>query len=288
MISSMTGFAQGSSQGDWGALRCEIRAVNHRYLEPQFRLPEALRAIEPALRECLRARVGRGKLECSIFHQQASETVQIELDEPRVEQLLLCARRIGTLAGTSAAINPVDILGWPGVQTESKPHQEGLQEAAQALFEQVLGTFCETRRREGVVLGDLIRQRIDSIASACAGAREVVPQILAAQQERIRARIAEAGADLEERYLEGELVLLAQKMDVAEELDRLEAHLDEVLETLEADQGPCGRRLDFLMQELNREANTLGSKSQGIDSTRHAVDMKVLIEQMREQIQNIE
>lgn len=288
MINSMTGFAQGTCEGEWGVLRCEVRAVNHRYLEPQFRLPEALRSIEQNLREVLRQQIGRGKLECSFNHQPSSDSIQMLLDEARIQQIIRNAHRVAALANCRAEINPMDVLAAPGVQTEAKPDQAGLESAALALFREVLDNFSASRRREGAVLEGLIQQRVAALREACAGARVAVPEILAAQQERIRARIAEVGAELEERYLEGELVLLAQKMDVAEELDRLEAHLDEVLDTLQADRGPCGRRLDFLMQELNREANTLGSKSQGTESTRHSVDMKVLIEQMREQIQNIE
>ncbi len=288
MTSSMTAFAQGSAEREWGELRCEIRSVNHRYLEAQFRLPETLRHLEPALREQLRGSAGRGKIEVSLRFAPSSDEENLEIDLEQAGRIIRAAQRIGALAGEESALNPLEILRWPGVQKEAETDFDAVADTALDLFGQVLDDFLGFRLREGAALQALVLERVDQIREACRETRGVVPDIVENLRARILERLDEVDATLDESRLEGELVLMAQKMDVEEELDRLETHLDEVTQTLEDADGPCGRRLDFLMQELNREANTLASKSQGSESTRHAIDMKVLIEQMREQIQNIE
>ena len=289
MIRSMTAFSRREERADGATLSWEIRSVNHRYLEPGLRLPDSLRDVEPAVRESLRRRLSRGKVECTLRlgGQDAQAGGALTLNEPLLAEVVAVAQRIAGLAGPGAVINPVDILRWPGVAQAAEADSEALAARAIALFEATLDDFVAAREREGAELAALVHQRLDAILREVERVKAALPQILEAQRQKLRARVEEALAAPDRDRLEQELVLLAARMDVAEEIDRLVTHVGEVRRALK-EGGSVGRRLDFLMQELNREANTLGSKSVSADTTQASVEIKVLIEQMREQVQNIE
>ena len=288
MTSSMTAFARVQIQEDWGNLVWEIRSVNHRYLEPHLRLPDQMREIEPAMREALRKQLSRGKVECSLRYQLAETEKELTLNQSVLEKLKAAVSEVDDLFGTTAPVNPLEILQWSGVQTSEETEMAVVNKAALIAFSEAIVQLKAMRRREGEELEKFIDARLDSILVEVAGLRKLLPDLLENQRQKILDRLAEAKADLNPERLEQEMVLLAQKMDVDEELDRLEAHISEVRRTLSGKKGAVGRRLDFLMQELNREANTLSSKSINAGLTQTAVNFKVLIEQMREQIQNIE
>jgi len=284
----MTAFARADVSDDWGSISCEIRSVNHRYLETTLKLPEPLRDIENLCREKLRERLGRGKVELSMRLQLAdSRGERMEINEPLVRSLHYAASRIGSIAGQVATVDPLEILRWPGVVIAQAPDLEPVQLAAVALIDEAIDSLSAAREREGARLLPLLTDRLENLSKLVEIVRERMPATLERQQQSLRDRFAQASIELEADRLTQEMVLLAQKTDVAEELDRLEAHIEEVSSTLNRSE-PVGRRLDFLMQELNREANTLASKSIDKEQTRCAVDAKVLIEQMREQVQNIE
>lgn len=288
MIQSMTAFARETSQGDWGTLTWEIRSVNHRYLEPHFKLPENLREIEPGLREGLRKHLNRGKVECALRWQPAEQSGEgFDLNIELVKDINQAANQVNRILDNPAHLNALELLQWPGVMKTAQVDAAPLKTSALALFDQALKTLVATRKREGEQLKPLFDQRLDATSAIVAEVRGKLPEILAAQRENILARFEDAKLELDAARVEQEMVLLAQKTDVAEELDRLDAHVKEVRSVL-GKKGAIGRRLDFLMQELNREANTLSSKSIVTDTTNAAVELKVLIEQMREQIQNIE
>ncbi|SDH70654.1 TIGR00255 family protein [Pseudomonas benzenivorans] len=287
MIHSMTAFARAEQAGPNGTLSWELRSVNHRYLEPHLRLPEAFRDLEGAVREALRQGLSRGKVECTLRYAEDSAGKPLQVDRQRAAQLIAAAESVAGLIKQPAALNPLEVLGWPGVLVADAADPQALNQAALALFHQALDELKKGRSREGAELAKLLGERLDGILAEVAALRELVPQMLAAQRQKILDRCAEMQAELDPQRLEQELVLLAQKSDVAEELDRLSTHVGEVRRVLKAG-GQAGRRLDFLMQELNREANTLGSKAFDPRSTQAAVNLKVLIEQMREQVQNIE
>jgi uncharacterized protein (TIGR00255 family) len=287
MIRSMTAFARQSNQHDWGSLVWEIRSVNHRYLEPSFKLPESIRRLEGKLREKIRQQLNRGKVECSLRLQSAPGSSGMSVDVPLVKQLLSAAESIQQQMHKSTGINPLEILNWPGVLVETQTDEGKLAEHVLSSFQVALEQLVETREREGNTLSQFIEQRIESIQVIISAARQQMPAILDAQKQKTLGKLAELAADLDPARLEQETVILIQKADIDEELDRLDTHLIEVQRILKKG-GACGRRLDFLMQELNREANTLSSKSIITDTTQAAVELKVLIEQMREQIQNIE
>ena len=287
MIHSMTAFARAEQANANGTLSWELRSVNHRYLEPHLRLPESFRDLEGAIREALRNGLSRGKVECTLrfSDDNAGKALQVNLE--RAAQLVAAAESVAGLIKQPAALNPLEVLGWPGVLVADAADPQALNQSALALFTQALNELKNGREREGAELAKLLNERLDSILEQVAALRELVPQMLAGQRQKILDRCAEMQAELEPQRLEQELVLLAQKSDVAEELDRLSTHVNEVRRVLKTG-GQAGRRLDFLMQELNREANTLGSKAFDTRSTNAAVNLKVLIEQMREQVQNIE
>jgi uncharacterized protein (TIGR00255 family) len=290
MIRSMTAFARQASQQTWGSLIWEIRSVNHRYLEPGFKLPESMRRIENELRELLRRRITRGKLECTLRLQQdnGDQTAAISINEALLSQLIRASQTVQQqLPQPAAKLNPLELLQWPGVIINQQADSEQLCQLALQVFAQSLDQLLESRQREGAQLKQFIEQRLDAIAVITADVKQQLPQILQQQRQKLQQRLAELTADFDNDRLEQEMVLLAQKADVDEELDRLDAHLLEVRRVLKKGEA-CGRRLDFLMQELNREANTLSSKSIVSNTTQAAVELKVLIEQMREQIQNIE
>lgn len=288
MTSSMTAFARQQIEGDGGTLTWELRSVNHRYLEISLRLPENLRGLENAARERLRKRLRRGKVECQLrFHPGSASKRDLQLDEDMVRNVQAALQRIAELTERQADARAMDILRWPGVVQEQEEDSDTLHGQALALLAAALDDLVAHRDREGAALKAMLETRIESIRGIVAAVRDKLPDILKAQRQALAGRLEEFKAELDPSRLEQEVTLLAQKADVAEELDRLDAHLDEcnrVLGTRDA----VGRRLDFLMQELNREANTLSSKSIVAETTLDAVELKVLIEQMREQIQNIE
>ena len=287
MVHSMTAFARNEQATAHGTLSWELRSVNHRYLEPHLRLPEAFRDLEGAVREALRQGLSRGKVECTLRFAEESAGKPLQVDSERARQLIAAAEQVAALIQQPAPLNPLEVLAWPGVLVADSADPQALNAAALKLFDQALGELKAGRAREGAELAKLLNERLDSILEEVAALRELVPQMLAGQRTKIETRFAEMQAELDPQRLEQELVLLAQKSDVAEELDRLSTHVSEVRRVLKAG-GAAGRRLDFLMQELNREANTLGSKAFDPRSTQAAVNLKVLIEQMREQVQNIE
>jgi len=287
MIHSMTAFARAEQAGTNGTLSWELRSVNHRYLEPHLRLPESFRDLEGAVREALRNGLSRGKVECTLRFSDDNAGKALQVDLQRAAQLVAAAESVAGLIKQPAALNPLEVLGWPGVLVADAADPQALNQSALSLFTQALNDLKSGRAREGAELAKLLNERLDSILEQVAELRELVPQMLAGQRQKVLDRCAEMQAELDPQRLEQELVILAQKSDVAEELDRLSTHVSEVRRVLKAG-GQAGRRLDFLMQELNREANTLGSKAFDTRSTQAAVNLKVLIEQMREQVQNIE
>ncbi|MBI43433.1 MAG: YicC family protein [Oceanospirillales bacterium] len=288
MIRSMTAFARQDARGEWGVLTCEIRTVNHRYLEPSFRLPEALRELENRFRETLRQRLRRGKVDVSLRLQGAEEsTPAFEINDDIAKAVNHAANHINRMLDNPAHISALDILRWPGVLSVPEQDYTPAREAAVSLFDATVTELVVVREREGERLRPLFEDRLATMRRLVAGVRARMPALLDAQERTLRERFEKARVELDPERVAQEMVLLAQKSDVAEELDRLDAHISEVTETLQRDEA-IGRRLDFLMQELNREANTLSSKSIDADVTRSAVDLKVLIEQMREQVQNIE
>jgi len=287
MVHSMTAFARAERAGAHGTLSWELRSVNHRYLEPHLRLPDAFRELEGAVREALRGGLSRGKVECTLRWNEEAGSQAPKLDLARAAELIEAAQAVAALIQQPAAIDPLQVLALPGVMVSESVDTQAMQAGALALFNEALEEMKAGRAREGAELAKLINDRLDAMAEDIAALREQVPQMLTAHRQKILDRFAEVRAELDPVRLEQELVLLAQKSDVAEELDRLATHVREVRRVL-ASPGAAGRRLDFLMQELNREANTLGSKAFDPRSTQAAVNLKVLIEQMREQVQNIE
>ncbi|MET0108705.1 MAG: YicC/YloC family endoribonuclease [Candidatus Thiodiazotropha sp.] len=288
MISSMTAFAREEYRGDLGILSWEIRSVNHRYLEMFLRLPEELRVLEPMIREHINARLGRGKLDISLkFKPGGVAEAGLSVNQRMVHQLVNAERQIADLTGLNESLRSGDLLRWPGVLEENEQDLTPVKHQAMALLETTIDSLIDNRLREGERLGEIILQRCRSLKLQVEQVRDLMPEVLDGFRNRISERLSEVLDEMDETRLEQEMVILAQRLDVDEEMDRLETHLDEVERVLTADE-PIGRRLDFLMQELNREANTLTSKSTSVDVTRAAVEMKVLIEQIREQIQNIE
>ena len=287
MIHSMTAFARVEVKGDWGNAIWEIRSVNQRFLETYFRLPEQFRSIEAVLRERFRKQLNRGKVECNLrFNANPSSKGQLSLNKKLAEQLLQHANTIGEQAN-NASINPVDILRWPGVMEAEETDMNAVQVELLAAFDHALKDFINARASEGKNLAVMIEQRLDGITVEADKVKTQMPTIIEWQRNRIKDKFNDANIELDSTRVEQELVLLAQKMDVEEELDRLGSHVSETRKILKKGSAQ-GRRLDFMMQEFNREANTLGSKSINTDITASAVELKVLIEQMREQIQNIE
>ena len=286
MIHSMTGYARKEFKGDWGTAVWEIRSVNQRYLETYLRLPEQLRGLEPILRERFRKQLERGKVECNLRFESQTNAGQLQINEALAEQLIDSALWVIDRAG-QGQLNPLDVLRWPGVMAAPEQDMDELNTRLLAGFDEVLSLFIESRQSEGDKLKDVIEQRLDGIEGEVTKVRAFMPQILDWQRQKLIDRLAEAKLELEPTRVEQEIILLAQRIDVAEELDRLGMHIAEPRKILKKG-GACGRRLDFMMQEFNRESNTLGSKSINADTTQSAVELKVLIEQMREQIQNIE
>ncbi|MCM2973335.1 YicC/YloC family endoribonuclease [Larsenimonas suaedae] len=287
MAHSMTAFTRQHRETPWGTLSLELRSVNQRYLEPHFRLPETLRNLEPHYREKLRKAVARGKIECHLRFEQDDTAKSLTINHTRLETLAQTMEAIQRRLPQSSMPSTLALLDYPGVTASEGVDNDALHAEALALFDHAMTDFLEGRAREGERLAELIRERLTGIRAQVADVRAHLPAVLERQRQLILERLEQAKAELDPARLEAEMALLAQKSDVAEELDRLETHVDEVERQL-TQKGPVGRRLDFLMQELNREANTLSSKAVVTDTTRCAVELKVLIEQMREQIQNME
>ena len=288
MTLSMTAFSRQQQEQEWGSLTWEIRSVNHRYLETSVRLPESFRGLENGVREAVRKRLTRGKVECALrFQSEAKVSSDLHLNTKLIQQLVQANNEIEKITGTSISLNNMEVLRWPGVIEEQDFDKTSIEKQALSLFSAALDDLVATREREGAELQGFIKQRIDSVREIVISIRNKMPEILAKQKQNILDRLADLQAELEPTRLEQEVSLLTQKADVEEELDRLDSHLNEVERVL-GTKGQKGRRLDFLMQELNREANTLSSKAIVVETTLNAVELKVLIEQMREQIQNVE
>jgi uncharacterized protein (TIGR00255 family) len=285
---SMTAFAQGEFKDASGTLRCELRAVNHRYLDISLQLPESLKPMEHALREILRAGMQRGKVTFSMgFEAEKSASGLLTVDQDLAQAYIHSAQQIADQIKAPAPINPMDILRFPGVLQSSQELPEDIDAKALQLIESVLQTFLENREREGAALAEVMLERVKAIAVQVDLVEAAVPEIRAALEQKMRKKLGDLDIEANAERLEQELVIQAQRLDVDEEIDRLRTHLSEIELQLSVDE-PVGRRLDFLAQELNREANTLASKSQGIATSQGAIEIKVCIEQIREQIQNIE
>ena len=288
MIRSMTGYARVEQQGPWGRLSCEIRSVNHRYLDLQIKLPDEFRVAENELRALATARIGRGKVEIGLrYSRDASAAGALHIDAERLTALCGALDLVSRELRTSTAPDPMRLLAWPGVVSADSGETAPPLAEASALFKAALDDFTDTRSREGERILTYLRERLDAMAALVERVRLRGPQVRDAWLERLRQRCAELGVEVEPARLAQEVALAAQRLDVDEEMSRLISHFTEVRDTLVREEA-VGRRLDFLMQELNREANTLSSKSQDAEMTRCAVEMKVMIEQMREQVQNIE
>ncbi|WP_286233937.1 YicC/YloC family endoribonuclease [Thalassotalea sediminis] len=287
MIHSMTAFARVEVKEVWGNAIWEIRSVNQRFLENYFRLPEQFRSIEPVLRERFRKALARGKVECALrFNPNPSAKGKLSLNKELAAQLLEHAGWINEQT-LNSQVNPVEIMRWPGVMETEEADLDVIQTDILKGFDQALKDFIAARASEGENMKELIEQRLDGIVVQAENVKAHMPEVVQWQRDRILEKFNDANIELDSQRVEQELVLLAQKMDVDEEIDRLFSHVKETKNILKKG-GPQGRRLDFMMQEFNREANTLGSKSINADITNSAVELKVLIEQMREQIQNIE
>lgn len=288
MIRSMTGFARRERQGPWGTLVCEVRTVNHRYLETSLRLPDELKALDNDMRQAIAAALRRGKVDANLYLKSAAGTQRsLELDSQLLEELTARVDQVRGQLKYPAPVSPIDLLRWPGVVREAEVDIKPVLAAALDLVQEALNELNETRLREGQRIRELLLTRCTTMRTQVLAVRARLPEVSRRMRDRIVERISQLGVTPDPERLEQELVLYAHKMDVEEELDRLGAHLEEVTSVLGSAE-PAGRRLDFLMQELNREANTLSSKSQDSETTRAAVDMKVAIEQMREQVQNVE
>ena len=284
MTRSMTAFARAQD----GQVSWEIRSVNHRYLDASFRIPDNMRGIEQDLRNLLRGQLHRGKVDCMLrLDATGIEADALTIDRDQLERLARLIDQVAAASSNLAPVNPLELLKWPGILQEDSTEFDTLLEAVVRVFGEAVASLVEMREREGAELKRMVEERLDTIAAIVSDVRAAVPVIIERQSARLRERIGELAAEVDPGRLEQELVYMAQKSDVAEELDRLDTHVEEVRSTL-AQRGSIGRRLDFLMQELNREANTLSSKSIAADTSIQAVELKVIIEQMREQIQNIE
>lgn len=288
MTCSMTAFSRREAISEFGVLIWELRSVNHRYLDISLRLPEELRVLEPDVRECISKWLGRGKLDCSLnYIPTTDKNISVKVNANLAQQIISASAEVGYMLHESVPPRTMDILRWPGVLELEKQDLASTRLTAIELLKEALDELVAVRKREGEQLAELIIQRCDAMQMAVERVKTLMPGVLNAVRSRLLGRLREISEDLEQERLEQEMVLLAQRLDVDEEMDRLNTHIDEVKRVLTRSE-PVGRRLDFLMQELNREANTLASKSNDVETTSIAVELKVLIEQMREQVQNIE
>ena len=288
MIASMTGFARREFAGPFGTLVCEIRSVNHRFLDATLRLPDSCRALEPELRQALARELRRGKVDCTLQQRAVpAGSARLEIDQEALERLLARVNELAAAVPGRAQVDLIELLRFPGILREDSADTDSLLQTVRTLFGETLTELARARLREGERLGALISQRCAALAGMVGSVRARLPEAQGRVRQRFEERLRELGAQVDQERVEQEILLMLQRLDVSEELDRLDGHLVETARTLAGDE-PAGRRLDFLMQEFNREANTLSSKSQVLETTRIAVEMKVLIEQMREQVQNIE
>ena len=287
MPRSMTAFARNTLDFSWGSVTCELRSVNHRFLETSFRLPETLREIEMPLREIARKKLSRGKVDCSVQVAFNNTDASVNADLQLAKSYIEIAEKLAKELQNPAPISPLNIMRWPGVLKDQEIEPETLHSAATETFNGTVNQLLEGRQREGDKLADMIEQRLQGIEVQAVLVREHLPEILEHQRVRLNEKLSDLKSQLDEDRLEQEMVIISNRADVDEELDRLVAHISEIRLILRSSDS-IGRRLDFLMQELNREANTLGSKSIAGVTTQASVELKVLIEQMREQIQNIE
>lgn len=286
----MTGYARHEIKASWGNAIWEIRSVNQRYLETNQRLPEIFRSLEPILRDKLRKKLARGKVECSLRYEAATnqDNTTLTINLPLATQIIEASNQISNLTEQKTLeVNPLTILKWPGVLESPEPDLDLINKELLTGFDIVLNDFIQARANEGENIKGMIEQRLNTIKVEAQSVREHMPDIIKWQRERVELKCKDLQSDIDSSRLEQELILLSQKIDVAEEIDRLDSHVKETLAILKKG-GACGRRLDFMMQEFNRESNTLASKSISTEITNSAVELKVLIEQMREQIQNIE
>ncbi len=290
MIRSMTGYAREEMHAVWGGLTWELRSVNHRYLDLHLHIPDELRLLEPDIRTQIADAARRGKLDCTLrLQREAASTAALDLDANRIRQIEDACRTVETICHPVAPVDPLAVLAWPGVVREPEVDMEGLRSDVLELLQRALASLDTARAREGERLSRIIVERGAAVGDLVGQVRERLPEVREAWRARLQKRLAEMspGFEPDSGRLEQEMLLMSQRIDVDEELSRLESHTQE-LERALGRHGPVGRRLDFLMQEFNREANTLGSKSQDSEVTRMALEMKVLIEQMREQVQNVE
>jgi uncharacterized protein (TIGR00255 family) len=284
----MTGHARAETRAPWGALAIEIRSVNQRFLDLSVRLPDALRFLEADIRQAIGKRISRGKLDINFyFNPEAASNTEVSVNTDLLKALDEAMNQVHMTMPGVLSPNALNVLQYPGVVQQPELAQDDVKADVLVLLEKALDQLIESRSAEGERLAAMILERCETIAGYAQQVREVVPQIREAMEERLRKRLDQIDVEINEGRIEQELVMFAQKADVDEEVDRLESHITAVKQALKSKQ-PVGRKLDFLMQEFTREANTLGSKSQGIETTNISVELKVLIEQMREQVQNIE
>ncbi|MDH3326132.1 MAG: YicC family protein [Gammaproteobacteria bacterium] len=290
MIKSMTAYAREELKRDYGVISWELRSVNHRYLEPFIRLPENYRAMEPGVRESLKHMLSRGKVECAFsVASGGGQSDKLIVDKNAVQQLAALCADVGVAFKDLSDISPLEVLKWPGVLDTPTPDVEKISQDGLELLVKTINELVVTREREGAKLREALEERLIAMHEIVGQVRQRMPDILAAVRARLLSRFEELSVQIDNDRLEQEMIVLTQKSDVEEELKRLEMHISEVQRILASDDDkPTGRQLDFLMQELNREANTLCSKSMDGDTTKAGIDLKVYIEQMREQIQNIE
>jgi uncharacterized protein (TIGR00255 family) len=288
MTNSMTAFARKEKQAEWGQAVWEVRSVNHRYLEVILSLPDTFSQLEPIIRKQIQTRLQRGRIEVKLrYKPYLNKAMPIEIDEELTQSLIGAYNRIAHLANTNMLLNPGELLRWPQLLKFPELNIEMIQPELMTLFSETLDNFCIVRSIEGSAIFELLNRRIVKLAKLTQQIQVQVPQILNLQREKLLSRLHEIKTNLDPNRLEQEMLLFAQKMDVAEELDRLQIHLHEFKNLLTKKQAQ-GKQLDFLLQELNREANTLASKSLNAELTLSAINIKVLVEEMREQVQNVE
>ena len=286
-VKSMTGFSRIQDSDELGDFTWEMRSVNHRYLETQFKMPEKFKHLEPKLREILRSIVARGKIESNLYLKLNTSSQDLAINEDKLNQILNVAGKLEEKSKDIKLLSSFEILNWPGLLEASEIDLSSLEKKILSGFEAAVNELVNARTAEGKRMSEIILNRVGLIEDLVEEIRSDMPTILEDYNQRLKDKLSNFNVEVDPDRLEQELVMLAQKTDVAEELDRLVAHTSEVRDTLKKSE-PCGRRLDFLMQELNREANTLGAKSIAIKSSQGSISLKVLIEQMREQVQNIE
>ncbi len=288
MLCSMTGFVSVGDTCEQGSLSWELRSVNHRYLAVNFRLPDEVRSLEPRLRGYLQTRLARGKVDCTLhFRLDARHAAELSLDEVLLERLLHRIAYVNEKLPQCAPVKAIDVLAWPGLVETAQIDAAGLHDSCYALFTKATDQLAEMRAAEGRRIETVLRKRCSAIEETVNKIRARHPEVLHALRDKVRRYLADLAVDVDQNRLEQEIVYMVQKLDISEELDRLESHVSEMADIFSCGE-PSGRRLDFLMQELHREANTLSSKSADLETTQASVDLKVLVEQMREQIQNIE